>query len=128
MFTLKSIPSEEEFATLQAERSKLLRRRAEREKAQQEKAIQERAVMHKEVLRRGHDSKESSPSAGRRHASSEQEARTLVNPDSDTLLVQINNVKEFLRVAREKEQFEVVQTLETNLYELQSEYNKRTKR
>lgn len=126
MFTLKSIPSEEEFASLQAERSTLLRKRTEREKAQQEKAMKERAMMHKEVLRKGRDSRDSSPLVTRRRVSGNQEER--LNHESDTLLEQINNVKEFIRKAKENGELEEVRALERNLNELQSEYNRRTKR
>lgn len=129
MFTLKPIPSQDEFATLQVERSRLLSKRAEREKAQQEKVMKERAEMHKEVLRREQVSRESSPEFRRKQIGGNHEMRNSFHPhDTDPILEQIDNVKEFLCKAKESGQFEEVRALERNLNELQTEYNKRTTR
>lgn len=129
MFTLKPIPSQDEFATLQVERSRLLSKRAEREKAQQEKVMKERAKVHKEVLRQERGSRDSSPEVRRKQLGGKHEMRNSFHPhDTDPLLEQINNVKEFLRKAKESGQFEEARALERNLNELHTEYNKRTKR
>lgn len=127
MFTLKSIPSEEEYASLQQERAMLLKRRAEREKAQQEKAMKERALMHKEVLRKARDSLPSSPTM-RRQEMNVGQRRYSFDPDVNMLSEQINNVKDFLDKAREYGQYDEVRSLERNLNELQMEYNKRIRR
>ncbi|XP_028398356.1 rabenosyn-5-like [Dendronephthya gigantea] len=127
MFTLKSIPSEEEYASLRQERAMLLKKRAEREKAQQEKAMKERAMMHKEVLRKARDSLPSSP-AIRRHEMYAGQRRYSFDPEVNTLSEQINNVKDFLDKARENGQYDEVRSLERNLNELQIEYNKRIRR
>ncbi|CAB4006388.1 rabenosyn-5-like [Paramuricea clavata] len=127
MFTLKSIPSEEEYASLQKERAMLLKRRAEREKAQQEKAMKERALVHQEVLRKERHSLQNSPVIRRREMNVEQRRRSF-DPQSDAILQQIDNVKDFLDKARENGQFDEVRSLERNLNELQLEYNKRIKR
>ena len=129
MFTLKPIPSQDEFATLQVERSRLLSKRSEREKAQQEKVMKERAKVHKEVLRQERGSRDSSPEVRRKQLGGKHEMRNSFHPhDTDPLLEQINNVKEFLRKAKESGQFEEARALERNLNELHTEYNKRTKR
>ena len=127
MFTLKSIPTEEEYTALQKERAMLVKRRAEREKAQQEKAMKERALMHQEVLRRERDSRQNSPAVRRRESNLEQKRQSF-DPESNAILEQINNVADFLDKAKESGRFDEVRSLERNLNELQIEYNKRTKR
>jgi hypothetical protein len=127
MFTLKSIPSEEEYASLQKERAMLLKRRAEREKAQQQKAMKERALVHQEVLRKERHSLQNSPVIRRREMNVEQRRRSF-DPQSDAILQQIDNVNDFLDKARENGQFDEVRSLERNLNELQLEYNKRIRR
>ncbi len=123
MFTLKSIPSEEEYASLQKERAALLKRRANREKAQQEKAMKERAVMHQEVLRKERDSQQNSPAIRRREIVEQSS-----DPGSDAILQQIKNVKHYLDEARENRKFDEVRSLERNLNELQIAYNKQMRR
>ena len=127
MFTLKSIPSEQEYIALQQERTILLRRRAEREKAQQEKAMKERALIHQEVLRKERDSRQNSPALRHREMNVEQR-RESFDPECHAILEQINNVKHFRDKARENGQFDEVKSLQRNLNELQIEYDKRIRR
>jgi hypothetical protein len=127
MFVLKSIPSEEEYASLQKERTVLQNRRAEREKAHQEKAMKERALMHQEVLRKERDSQQNSPVIGRRDINPEQRIQ-IFDSESDAILQQINNVNDFLDKARENRKFDEVRSLERNLKELEIEYNKQIRR
>ena len=127
MFVLKSIPTEDEYAKLQAERATLVKRRTEREKGQQEKALRERALMHQETLRRERDSRQNSPVVRRRETNLEQKRQSF-DPGSDAILEQINNVQEFLDKARGSGRLDEVRSLERNLNELQIEYIKRTKR
>lgn len=129
MFTLKSIPAEEEYASLQKERAMLLKRRAEREKAQQEKAMRERAMMHKAVLRKERGSLRNSPNVRRRDTNPESaQRRRSFDPEADAVLEQINNVNDFLDKARENGRTDEVRSLERNLNELEIEYNKRIRR
>ena len=127
MFILKSIPTEDEYANLQAERAMLVKRRTEREKGQQEKALRERALVHQETLRRERDSRQNSPVVRRRETNLQQ-MRQSFDPESDAILEQINNVQEFLDEARGSGRLDEVRSLERNLNELQIEYIKRTKR
>jgi hypothetical protein len=127
MFVLKSIPSEEEYVSLQKERTVLQNRRAEREKAHQEKVMKERALMHQEVLRKERDSQQNSPVIGRRDINPEQRIQ-IFDSESDAILQQINNVNDFLDKARENRKFDEVRSLERNLKELEIEYNKQIRR
>lgn len=123
MFTLKSIPSEEEYASLQKERAVLLKKRAEREKALQEKAMKERALMHQEVLQKERDLRQTLP-ATRYRGMEEEQRRRSCDLESSAILQQIDNVKQFLEKARGSGQFDEVRSLERNLNELQVQYNK----
>ena len=127
MFTLKSIPSEEEYSSLQKERAILLKRRAEREKAQQEKAMKERALMHQEIKRKERNSQPNSPVIRRREMNTEQR-RQSVESEGAAILQQINNVKDYLKKAKENGKFDEVRSLERNLKELEIEYNKQMRK
>lgn len=120
MFTLKAIPSEDEYLTLQKEQAMLIKRRAEREKLQQEKIMKERAKMHQEVLQR--EKKHQTP------VTDTQQRPRSFDPETEAILQQIENVKVFIEQARQRKQYDEVLSLEKNLNELQSEYKRRTYR